>query len=161
MYTCAYVVIVYPWLEGVSVDTPINVDRWIAAAEEEISLVDGALCALGANQTTEGIEIHDLANLDVAGIAAYLKRLAERLQAVATNLIHLADNADLTDIVESLEVPPTTPVRASSSVPSVGDTGPAITTTRNPPAKVDNPVLEGKTVEELFDMLEALDKGDS
>jgi hypothetical protein len=57
-------------------DHTINVDRWIAAAEEEISYVDGTLNALGANQTDEGIMVHNLANLDAAGVAGCLRDLA-------------------------------------------------------------------------------------
>jgi hypothetical protein len=85
-------------------DTTIDVGRWICVAEEEICWVDGALNALGAEPTKEGIEIHGLANLDAPGVAEYLRSLATKLQVVATNLTYLADHANLTELAAGLEV---------------------------------------------------------
>ena len=84
-------------------DTQIDVDRWVCAAEAEICEIDGALNALGAEPTPEGIDLHGLANLDAPGVAAYLRGLAAKLQVVATNLNYLADHADLTGLAGSLK----------------------------------------------------------
>jgi uncharacterized protein (DUF2252 family) len=78
--------------------------RWVCVAEEEICEIDGALNALGAGQTDEGIVVYDLANLDASGVAEYLRGLAAKLQVVATSLVSLADHADLTDLAASLKV---------------------------------------------------------
>jgi hypothetical protein len=82
-----------------------------------------------------------------------LERLGDQLSVVAVNLRYLADHAGLAELAESLRVDD------SSTVPSVDDTNSAITPTQNPPA--GNPELEGKTADELFDMLDALNKGEA
>jgi hypothetical protein len=119
-------------------DSSIDAHKWITVAEEAVCWVDGALDALGACQTAEGIEIHGLANLDPAGVAEYLRVLATKLQAVATNLTHLADHADLTDLAASLRPD------GRTTQASVAD---VVTTHESA-----NP-LAGKTTEELLDML--------
>ena len=96
-----------------TMDTQIDVDRWVCAAEAEICEIDGALNALGAEPTPEGIDLHGLANLDAPGVAAYLRGLAAKLQVVATNLNYLADHADLTELAASLNLPPSTLAEAT------------------------------------------------
>ena len=60
--------------------------------------------ALGAEPTREGIGVLGLANLDALGVAERLRGLAAKLQTVATNLIHLAGNADLNSLAERLKI---------------------------------------------------------
>ena len=152
-------------------DTQINVNKWLTAAEDEVDDVEGALNALGAEQTAECIKVHGLANLDAAGVAEYLRDLATKLSVVAVNLRYLADHADLTGVVASLRVDASTNPHAGavSTGTHVSDAGidtcvddadSVIVTTQNPPANVD-PELEGKTAEELLGMLDALNKGGS
>ena len=102
-------------------DHTIDALRWITVAEEEVCDVDGALNALGACQTREGIVAHGFAGLDAQCVVTHLMLLSSRLQTVASNLGYLADHADLSGVVDSLQI-------------NSGDTNPAITTTQNPPA---------------------------
>jgi hypothetical protein len=105
----------------------IDVRRWIEVAEGEIDWVDGALCALGAQPTRDGIELYGLASLDAPSVAEYLRKLAAKLQVVATNLAYLADHAGLSPLAESLKV--------------------------GACRKVDDSEVDGLTVDEMLDLL--------
>ena len=85
-------------------DTQIDVQWWLADAAEAVCDVDGALSALSGDRLGDSLEVYNLANLDAPSVAEYLKNLAARLQVVATNLIHLADNADLAELAASLQI---------------------------------------------------------
>lgn len=86
------------------IDSTIDVGKWISAAEKDLCWVDGALCALGAEPTDEGIKAHGLSNMGGDALVLELKELAAKLESVARRLNHLADHADLTDLVESLKI---------------------------------------------------------
>ena len=80
----------------------IDVRRMIATAVVEVRRVEGALCALGAESSRDGIKMYGLVGLDAPGVAEYLRKLAAKLQVVATNLAYLADHADLAGLVAGL-----------------------------------------------------------